>query len=126
MSTLGGMGEKTIPVLPCPSIPDVVGLYQALGFEVTHLQTRPNPYASLRYGDIDLPSPGYGVQTGALVLAFTLPIVLPTLVAAARVLMGAGIRFFDNLTTAPIELEGPRVVEGTGVTYLPYRVRTSS
>ncbi|MGH3938458.1 MAG: bleomycin resistance protein [Pseudonocardiaceae bacterium] len=48
------MGEKTIPILPCPSIPDVVGFYEALGFEVTHLQTRPNPYASLRYGDIEL------------------------------------------------------------------------
>lgn len=31
-----------------------MGFYQALGFEVTHLQTRPNPYASLRYGGIDL------------------------------------------------------------------------
>ncbi|MGH3776342.1 MAG: bleomycin resistance protein [Pseudonocardiaceae bacterium] len=48
------MGEKTIPILPCPSIPDVVAFYQALGFEVTHLQTRPNPYAALQYGDIDL------------------------------------------------------------------------
>lgn len=48
------MGEKTIPILPCPSISDVVDFYEALGFEVTHLQTSPNPYASLQYGDIDL------------------------------------------------------------------------
>ncbi len=39
------------------------------------------------------------------------------------VLLGEGIRFFDNLTSAPIELEGPRVIEGTGVTHLYYRVR---
>lgn len=38
------------------------------------------------------------------------------------VLLGKGIRFFDNLTGAPIKLEGPRVVEGTGVTHLAYRV----
>ncbi len=42
----------------------------------------------------------------------------------APVLLGAGIRFFDNLTCAPIELEGPRVIEGTGVTHLHYRVKS--
>jgi len=41
----------------------------------------------------------------------------------APVLLGEGIRFFDNLTSAPIELEGPRVIEGTGVTHLYYRVK---
>ncbi len=39
------------------------------------------------------------------------------------VLLGEGIRFFDNLAGAPIELEDPRVIEGTGVTHLYYRVR---
>jgi len=39
------------------------------------------------------------------------------------VLLGTGIRFFDNLSGAPIELNGPRVIEGTGVTHLYYRVR---
>ncbi|MGV9772310.1 dihydrofolate reductase family protein [Streptosporangium sp. NPDC003464] len=39
------------------------------------------------------------------------------------VLLGRGIRFFDNLAGAPIELEGPTVVEGSGVTHLCYRVR---
>jgi hypothetical protein len=37
-------------------------------------------------------------------------------------LLGEGIRFFDNLTSAPIELEGPTVIEGNGVTHLHYRV----
>ena len=39
----------------------------------------------------------------------------------APVLLGAGIRLFDNLPE-PIELEIQRVVEGTGVTHISYRV----
>ena len=39
------------------------------------------------------------------------------------VLLGQGIRFFDNLGATPIELEDPEVVEGTAVTHLYYRVR---
>jgi dihydrofolate reductase len=39
------------------------------------------------------------------------------------VLLGEGIRFFDNLAGAPIEPEGPKVIEGTGVTHLYFRVR---
>ena len=39
------------------------------------------------------------------------------------VLLGEGIRFFDNLEGGPIELEGPQVIEGTGVTHLSYRVK---
>lgn len=39
------------------------------------------------------------------------------------VLLGEGIRFFDNLGGTPIELDDPRVIEGTGVTHLYYRVR---
>jgi len=38
------------------------------------------------------------------------------------VLLGSGIRFFDNLD-ATIELTGPGVVEGDGVTHLSYRVQ---
>jgi hypothetical protein len=46
------------------------------------------------------------------------------------ILLGAGIRLFDNLGTAPIELETTRVIESPGVTHLRFRVvkegRTSS
>ncbi|MES4904818.1 MULTISPECIES: VOC family protein [unclassified Streptomyces] len=45
------MVEKVIPILPCPSIPELVEFYKCLGFTVDHLQTRPNPYAALSYGD---------------------------------------------------------------------------
>jgi len=44
-------------------------------------------------------------------------------VKVVSVLLGEGIRFFDNLTTTPIELDGPTVIEGNGVTHLHYRVR---
>ncbi|MGH8905398.1 MAG: dihydrofolate reductase family protein [Egibacteraceae bacterium] len=39
------------------------------------------------------------------------------------VLLGDGIRFFANLAKAPVAFDTPRVVEGTGVTHLLYRVR---
>jgi len=39
------------------------------------------------------------------------------------VLLGEGIRFFDHLVGTPIRLEDPRVIEGTGVTHLTYRVK---
>jgi dihydrofolate reductase len=39
------------------------------------------------------------------------------------VLLGRGIRFFDDVAGAPAMLGDPRVVEGTGVTHLRYRVR---
>jgi len=38
------------------------------------------------------------------------------------VLLGGGVRLFDHLRTGPIELESPRVIEGSGVTHLTFRV----
>jgi dihydrofolate reductase len=43
-------------------------------------------------------------------------------ISVVPVFLGRGIRYFDNLEAAPIELEGPVVVEGNGVTHLAYRV----
>ena len=40
----------------------------------------------------------------------------------APVLLGGGVRLFDHLDTAPIELEPLAVVQGLGVTHLRYRV----
>jgi dihydrofolate reductase len=40
----------------------------------------------------------------------------------APVLLGGGVRLFDNLGAASPELEIPQVVEGLGVTHLRYRV----
>jgi dihydrofolate reductase len=38
------------------------------------------------------------------------------------ILLGEGIPWFAGIADAPVELEGPRVVAGTGVTHLIYRV----
>ena len=38
------------------------------------------------------------------------------------ILLGNGVRLFDPLVTEPTELESTRVVEGTGVTHLRFRV----
>lgn len=39
------------------------------------------------------------------------------------VLLGSGIKFFDNLRWTPVMLEDPRVTPGERVTHLVYRVR---
>jgi dihydrofolate reductase len=38
------------------------------------------------------------------------------------ILLGAGVRLFDDLGAAPIELERTQVVEAPGVTHLRFRV----
>lgn len=43
-------------------------------------------------------------------------------ISLVPVFLGRGVRFFDNLTAVPAQLEGPIVVEGNGVTHLAYRV----
>jgi dihydrofolate reductase len=42
-------------------------------------------------------------------------------VSLVPLLLGSGIRYFEDLTTAPIELDGPAISEGNGVTHLSYR-----
>jgi dihydrofolate reductase len=44
----------------------------------------------------------------------------------APVLLGDGIRFFDNLTAAPVLFENPTVIEGDRVTHLHYKVRRTT
>lgn len=43
-------------------------------------------------------------------------------ISLVPVLMGTGIRLFDQLSAAPIRLSDPRVIEGTRVTHLIYDV----
>jgi dihydrofolate reductase len=43
----------------------------------------------------------------------------------AAVLLGEGVRLFDNLANTPVVLGDPTVVAGVGVTHLRYRVHTS-
>jgi dihydrofolate reductase len=44
-------------------------------------------------------------------------------VSVVPVLLGEGVRMFDNVEGAPIALQDPKVVEAPGVTHLYYRVR---
>ncbi|MFI7453138.1 bleomycin resistance protein [Nonomuraea sp. NPDC049714] len=46
--------EYTIPGLPCRDLDDVLPFYTALGFDVTYRQERPNPFAAVRRGGIEL------------------------------------------------------------------------
>jgi len=46
--------ESVIPGLPCRDLDDVLPFYAALGFDVTYRQERPNPYAAVRRGGIEL------------------------------------------------------------------------
>ncbi|WP_211261432.1 bleomycin resistance protein [Pseudonocardia acaciae] len=46
--------ELTIPMLPCRDLDDVLPFYAALGFDQTYRQRRPNPYAVVRRGGIEL------------------------------------------------------------------------
>ena len=46
--------ERTIPILPCRSIDDTLAFYEALGFAVTYRQERPNTFAAIVRGGIEL------------------------------------------------------------------------
>ena len=48
------MTERTIPILPCRSIDEVLDFYRALGFTVTYQQERPNTFAVVVRGGIEL------------------------------------------------------------------------
>ena len=47
-------GELTYPILPCPHIDEAIAFYEALGFERTYRQVRPNPYAVVAYEDLTI------------------------------------------------------------------------
>lgn len=42
---------RTIPILPCADLDQVLPFYQALGFRQTYRQARPNPYLAISRGD---------------------------------------------------------------------------
>ncbi|MFD2329064.1 hypothetical protein ACFSR7_07370 [Cohnella sp. GCM10020058] len=45
---------KIVPILPCPVIKDQVSFFESLGFETIQIYTRPNPYAVIRFGSLEL------------------------------------------------------------------------
>lgn len=42
------------PILPCQSIKEQVSFYESLGFNTIQIYTRPNPYAVVSYGSLEL------------------------------------------------------------------------
>ena len=80
------MTATTIPILACISLDDTLAFYRALGFEVTHQQTRPNVYAATRRGDVHLHFVGMPKLEPSKVYAACLVIVpeLEELYAAFR------------------------------------------
>lgn len=76
-----------IPVLPCASIPEALAFYKMLGFEVTHEQVNPNPYAATRRGDIHLHF--MGIPTFEATTSYSTCLVLvPEVEALHRELVG--------------------------------------
>ena len=41
--------SRTVPILPCHDLDDVVPFQEALGFRVTYRQAKPNPMVSFRW-----------------------------------------------------------------------------
>jgi hypothetical protein len=46
--------EVTIPLLPCPSIEEIIAFYDVLGFRTTDKQRKPNPYVALQRENLHL------------------------------------------------------------------------
>ena len=47
-------GERMYPILPCRDLDEAIGFYEALGFERTYRQVRPNPHAVVARGDLQV------------------------------------------------------------------------
>jgi hypothetical protein len=45
---------RTVPMLPCGDVDEIIAFYQVLGFEEVYRQLRPNPYVIVRRGGIEL------------------------------------------------------------------------
>jgi catechol 2,3-dioxygenase-like lactoylglutathione lyase family enzyme len=48
------MKARTVPILPCADLDDSIAFYEALGFERTYRQRRPNPHAVVELGEIGI------------------------------------------------------------------------
>lgn len=71
------MSVRTIPILPCRELDDVLPFYLTLGFRQTYRQARPNPYLCVSRGDgFDLHFfglPGYDVENSISTLIVSVP-----------------------------------------------------
>ncbi|MGA4990427.1 hypothetical protein [Nonomuraea bangladeshensis] len=107
------MSETVIPLLPCRQLDDVLPFYRALGFDVTYRQERPNPYAAVRRGGVELHFfgvPGFDPEQsmGSVV------VVVPD-TGALHAAFAAGLRAaFGKVPVSGIpRMTRPRRVQGT-------------
>ncbi len=66
---------KAIPLLPCRALDEVLPFYEALGFEVTQRQERPNAYAATNFRDTDVHFFGVAPTDGVKAFGMCLLIV---------------------------------------------------
>ncbi|ROO86895.1 hypothetical protein EDD29_4478 [Actinocorallia herbida] len=84
--------ETTVPLMPCASVEETVGFYEALGFETTYKQNRPYVYLVVRWSGFQLHfgpapeglDPSRGTSGGCLVLVDAVAPYHAAFVAAMR------------------------------------------
>jgi hypothetical protein len=105
--------ETVIPTLPCRHLDDVLPFYAALGFDVTYRQERPNPYAAVRRGGIELHFFGLPEFDPAESMGGAIVLVPDT--AALHAQFAAGLRAaFGKLPVSGIpRMTRPRRMQGT-------------
>ncbi|GAA4070343.1 hypothetical protein [Actinomadura miaoliensis] len=105
--------ETVIPCLPCRHLDDVLPFYEALGFEVTYRQERPNPYAAVLRGGIELHF--FGVPEFDPVQSMATVVVLVPDTEALHVAFAAGLRrAYGKIPVSGIpRMTRPRRMQGT-------------
>ena len=106
-------GERTIPILPCADVDVSVAFYQALGFECTYRQVRPNPHAVVELEDIGIHL--FGMEGFDPEQSYGSAIVLVPDPDATYAAFAAGLRAgYGRLPTAGIpRILRPRKKHGT-------------
>jgi hypothetical protein len=102
-----------IPALPCRTLDVSLPFYQALGFEVTYRQERPNPYAAVRREEIELHL--FGVPGFDPAESMHTVIVLVPDTGALHAAFAAGLRAaFGKVPVSGIpRMTRPRRMQGT-------------
>ncbi|MEU6793465.1 hypothetical protein ABZ907_17340 [Nonomuraea wenchangensis] len=107
------MTETVIPLLPCRQLDDVLPFYRALGFDVTYRQERPNPYAAVRRGGVELHFFGVPAFDPEQSMGSVVVVVPDT--GALHAAFAAGLRAaFGKVPVSGIpRMTRPRRVQGT-------------
>jgi hypothetical protein len=105
--------ESVIPLLPCRHLDEVLPFYTALGFDVTYRQERPNPYAAVRRGGIELHF--FGVPEFDPAESMGSVIISSRDTAALHAAFAAGLRAaFGTVPASGIpRMTRPRKMQGT-------------